>query len=347
MAIIKRLLIIQPANKTLIANNGGGNPLDLTAAKDIVRGNDSQPSEGTISYKFISPTSVVADSASPVIVTTDGVTYNDDIGGKGVDIVFKPNRKSGDTFQVEVKSAVTKKDTYLFENRGQNNFGSCTDIEFGNNRASAGAQRALIQFDVPASLSGVNVGLKKVIDSTVFFYGSNSGGSSSREYLFYPILIANSAWVEGARCDSEGINEPTYSRIRFLQGDVNNGDRWEGENQGGANGCSVSGTDYEPTHLFKVDLNSTSDAWVEFAQNGVGLNNFMNRIFTTPTSNFGFVGETSETSFRFIGRSGDYTTDKALRPKMLVLYEEETSGLDGGSPQYATSIGSEETFGGA
>ncbi len=44
-----------------------------------------------------------------------------------------------------------------------------------------------------------------------------------------------------------------------------------------------------------------------------------------------------------LSSAGDIT----LRPKMNFIYEQEISALDGVSPQYATSIGSEDTFGGS
>ena len=113
MAIIKRLVIVQPANKTLIVNNGDGRPLDFTSAGDIVRGNASQPSNGNFSFQFTAPTKVSVNGAPPVSVTTDGSTYNTDIDSSGIDIVFKSERKRGDFCQVEWRTNHAVVDTQV------------------------------------------------------------------------------------------------------------------------------------------------------------------------------------------------------------------------------------------
>ncbi len=344
---IKRLVIVQPANKTLIVNNGGGSPLDFSSAGDIVRGNASQPSNGNFLFRFTEATKVSVNGAPPVSVTTDGITYNTNIDSSGIDIIFKSERIKGDFCHVAVSDSTARKDTYLRSGSGfdTSNFGSCDIIDVGG--SGSAAFRGLIKFDI---LADVISGVVTILDSNVWVYGSKRLSGTEKTFELYEILPPNSDWVEGTFCNSLVGNEGFSTWNRKIQ-DVNlpnNGVRWEGENQGGVNGCRVSGVDYIGERLANVDVSTTTDKWYAYADDSGRLNDFIKKTVLSPLSNPGFVSQISSPQpQRFQYFSGNYTTDITLRPKMNFIYEQGISGLDGSSPQYATSIGSEDTFGGS
>lgn len=326
--------MIQPGNKTLLAT---GVPIDTNSVADIVRVNNTAPSDGIYFLTFLSPTTVTIRNPSGVsttaTVTVDGSTYNNDVGGSGIDMVFKSNRKRGDELNVEVIAAADGKDTYLRRLSEQRNFGSCTHIDLVN--ANPRDRAILIYFDIPNTVKNV----LKTHGVLVMGYKFDVSGTT-RKLEMYAILPENAAWTEGNRCNQTGIDESTWSRIRFKSGDPNNGDNWAG-----SAGCQTLGTDVENILLSNPTIGS-QDAWLEFTSNGDNLTDFGDRILKHREQNLGFMMRTEEdgsisTTCKF--RSSEYTTDVSLRPKMLFLYEELGSGLDAISEKYFDSVANEET----
>ena len=329
MASIKRLVIVQPANKTLIAINGKGEPLNLLTAGDIVRGNASEPSNGNISYLFTSATEVSVDKEPSVSVTTDGVTYNDDVGGKGVDLIFRPKRSSGDNLSINVTDAVDAKDNYLSSTgfNDDRNFGTCLDLRAGNTNPRSSV--FLIKFDIPDAVKNVD----NIVDVTAFFFKHAGIGSASEKLEMHIISEANSAWTEGARCNSQGINESTWSKKRFFQGDPGNGDNWV-ESVGQGPGVE--------SPLLSNPAAGDVGSWIAFTDNSGNFKNYLDRMIRGNNVGLRIWTERNDAiTVVFRVRSSEYTTDITQRPKMNFIYEQEISGLDAMSFSHNDSMGEE------
>ena len=128
----------------------------------------------------------------------DGYTYNDDLGGSGIDIVFQTTSKKGDALRVEVSDTVSAKDTYIDRLRGRRNYGTCTTIKVRN--VNPRSQKILIKFQIPDVVTNA----LSISDVTAYFY--KVATQSANRIMMYVIHQDNSAWTEGNRCDSNGIN---------------------------------------------------------------------------------------------------------------------------------------------
>lgn len=356
------MAIIQPENKTLVAVNNTGIPLNLEDAGDIVRGNASQPSNGRYTYTFVTNDKVVVRertfTSSPVSVITDGSTYNNNIGGRGIDIVFKTGRSRGDQVKVSVFDTVEGKDTHIRDLSGQNlNHGSSQATEVGVG-LSLNKSRGLIKFDVSV-LGFISL---KVIDSVVMLWVHAAATPLGDIFVMHEISFANTDWVEGTVNGSQQTGSSS----------------WNNKQHGilpwaGSAGLSTVGVDFNSAVLSSLPILDDRNLWVFFRSNGERLNRVILSWMKKSVFNSGILIKhidelTNERLFRF--RPADYTADITLRPKIIILF----AGIDtedGGSPEgfgggpgglgglggpgdvgdrlpgLATSMGSETTFGGA
>ena len=318
MAIIKSMMVLQPGNNTLIARNVSGDPLDLSSANDIVRGNASIPSLGWSIYLFTSPTEVSVNGNTSVSVLTDGSTYNNDVGGNGVDIIFKSGRNAGDTCRIQGSFGGAKKDTQLGSQRIRN-YGGCDTIKIGG--FEAGSQRGLIRF----ALQFLGGFVAKVTDSKILVYGSKITSATAKTFELYEILPPNADWVEGSGCNTYQSNPgwSVWNRKIYDESLPNNGIRWEGEEQGGPSGCIVSGVDYAADKLASVSVSGLTDQWYAYEDDSGRLNAFIEKTLSQSSTNPGMVSQiSSDEAHRFEFFSGNYTTDITLRPKMVFVYEQ-------------------------
>ena len=341
-----KMVVIQPENKTLIVDNVRSTPLDLSSANDVVRGNSSQPSVGDLFYFFTSSTEVSVNNSTPVSVTTDGSTYNTNVAGNGVDFVIESGRSKGDSFEVRVVAAPIGRDAHLDAKDpgiGDFNFGSCQDLGVLNDAASQIFRHkiTLIYFDIPSVIKNI----LQVNDAVIMLYKDSTDGLTVRLLNVHAIMPANGDWPEGDKCNEEADGDCSWrQKIHSPTPGVSR--NWA-SNLGG---CQILGTDVESTILSEPEVGS-SGSWLTFTSKDDNLNIFADRMVKRPSqNNHGFMIRTrtaQSTPAGAVFHSSQYTTDITLRPKMLILYEELDSGLDGGSPEYATSIGSEDTFGGS
>lgn len=314
MSVTLKMMIVQHGNKSLIVRNVSGDPLDLSSAGDIVRGNASEPSNGQLLYLFTSAIQVSVNGETSVTVTTDGLTYNSDVGGKGVDIIFKSGRASGDTLKVDVLDSVTgNEDTYLYAARSTFNYGGCSIIKVGG--LGVNRRRVLIRLNIPSGSVQRFINIK---DSNIWVYGSKTISATAKTFELYEILPANEDWIPGNRCDSTAELQPSWrAKVDTPSGPANR-TLWAG-----AAGCSVSGVDYDADRLASVSVSGTTDKWHNYADDSGRLNSFIERMFTPGITNPGMVSQISSDENHFFEYfSSTFGEDLTVVPKMVFVYEE-------------------------
>ena len=304
MSTTAKMMIVQPENKSLLVRNVSGEPLDLSSAGDIVRGNASQPSNGQLLYLFTSATEVSVNGETSVSVTTDGSTYNSDVGGKGVDIIFKSGRAAGDVLQIDVSNTVNGQDTYIRRLNPTKNFGTCTTLEATN--ANPRDKIILIKYEIPSAVKNVF----SVQDVTAYFYKTVASGVT-RKLQMYVIATGNDGWVEGSLCNVIG-GGPTWFRF-----DSDADITWAG-----SQGLGTAVTDYETQLLSNPTLGSVN-SWIAFTDNS---NNFIDyALRMVGGDNVGLKIQTEDSDTNGISMflaSSEYTTDITFRPKLIFVYNE-------------------------
>jgi hypothetical protein len=179
---------------------------------------------------------------------------------------------------------------------------------------STGANRrnTLLKFDVSSIPAGSTIN-----SATLTLWTAVSVGTT---FTLNNILVANSAWVEGATWDYA-----VPSTVRWA------GD--SGADAGTDAGCTQSGTDYSATQL-----GTFTNVNAEAADTQYDITLSTAEVTTWLTANYGLVmRSTAGTAGINTFRSSDYATDATKRPQLAVDY---TLAATGGTVFYVpTSFG--------
>lgn len=205
-----------------------------------------------------------------------------------------------DGYGGDVNTAI---DTYVRASAADTSYESNTTLTF---RTSGDTWQVLMRFEVSSVAAG------STINSATLHMWNISTSTLNRNFGHYPILSANSGWIE-----TSTWNYAVPSTIR-----------WAGDSSadGGADaGCSVSGTDYNASSMGTLAYVANTDANTEHQ---VSLNT--TAVAAWLSANYGMLIKMAESASGFGWHSSDSSTT-GYRPVLVVDYTAAMSG----NPWYA------------
>ncbi len=215
------MAVIQPNNKSLFAKNRIGKPLLLSSATFILRVNDPQPSNGSFRFKYKADTGKVelstdngASYSGDYSVTSDGSTFNNNVGSSGLDFILESNPSTGDEFEIDVKTGNSGEDTYIDENRPHRNYGATENLFVGTIGAFNQVERVgLIRFNIGSYFSdlfGTEAQWEFIETTSSFIRVLQTKNPSDLTVSFYGIADSDSGWIPGTAINVIQNGSPDY-----------------------------------------------------------------------------------------------------------------------------------------
>ena len=318
----RRIAVIQPGNKSLYGKNKAGKSLWVDSATMVLRVNATTvPTEGTYLFRYKTDTAKMEISidggnySGDYSVTSDGSTFNDDMGSRGIDFIAQSNPKKDDEFEVIVINNIPNgEDTYLDET-GANinkNYGVTTTLAIGD--PSGNALKTLMRFNLNVGFNDIpgNTSLSSftsVKDSFLRFYET---ATPDQLIAFHEISDVDGDWFQGTKDGAtSATGEPDWAHRRHT------GSNWDGgsglpafETLAATLQKNVTATGFVEFHDSNGILNTLIAEWfkLEDADGNSQVNNGLLSVFTHTSGNVAFA-------------SSEYSTNLSRIPMLVFIYD--------------------------
>ena len=204
------MAVIQPGIKSVFAKNITGNPLLLNVATFILRIDAPFPivqaTNGSFRFRYKSDTSKMELStdngqtySGDFSVTSDGSTFNSNVGSSRLDFILQSNPNEADEFEAVIKDGVDGSDTSIKQGPNQDkNYGSTDNVQVG--KSFNRSLEALIRFNIQTYFSNLfGTEAERIFHKTISSFMRFKSGSSpvNQNVQFFPIADSDGDWIEG------------------------------------------------------------------------------------------------------------------------------------------------------